>query len=202
MGPNQFAADAGNMLSFIGGTIIRRDIWLERDRESYYGTLFIHVGVILQKRFRGRIIVVGEPSVAIRLGNSMWSPRSFEIWMFKWPDLIWSFDGISAKVKEGIVPRDPWKSLKTLISFRSNGAYRYEQYKQYFGGRKLGWRRVVLVGVSLMPGILMNIMTVAYIAIFRRKNVAGLYNLVYASRYSNWISQFLVRVFRYQHFAI
>ena len=45
--------DVLDYLSFIGGVVIRRSIWLGRERELYFGTEFVHVGVIFQKHLQG-----------------------------------------------------------------------------------------------------------------------------------------------------
>lgn len=193
---NGFMADAGNMLSFIGTTIIRRDIWLARDRQSYYGTLFIHVGVIFQKPLPGRAVVIGEPLIMIRLGNAMWTARSFEIWMFKWPELIWSFDKFSAESRAAVVRRELWKNTKIFVSFKANGAFSLAEYRRFFADKDLGWRRPFVFGIALVPGPLVHVLTVLYIVLFRKKNQAGLYNLLHGSRHANWLSRLLVGIFR------
>jgi glycosyltransferase involved in cell wall biosynthesis len=55
-----------NYLSFIGGVVIRRDAWLARNRASYYGSLFIHVGVIFQSPAIENTKVIAQPLIAIR----------------------------------------------------------------------------------------------------------------------------------------
>jgi len=80
---------AAKYLSFIGCVIIKRSSWLSRDRASYYGTLFVHVGVIFQSPPIKRIRVIEKPLITIRYSNAMWTARSFDIWMLKWPNLIW-----------------------------------------------------------------------------------------------------------------
>ncbi|MBE0603332.1 MAG: glycosyltransferase family 2 protein, partial [Deltaproteobacteria bacterium] len=89
--------------------MIRRDFWLSRARAPYYGSLFVHVGVIFQDPLPGNALVVARPLVSVRNANVSWAARSFEIWMFKWPELLWSFKGFSDRVKSSVVPRDPWK---------------------------------------------------------------------------------------------
>ena len=86
---NRLFADVANHLSFIPSTVIRRDLWLSRDRKPYFGSLFVHVGVIFQAPLPGDALVLSRPLVAVRNANVSWASRSFEIWMFKWPGLIW-----------------------------------------------------------------------------------------------------------------
>jgi glycosyltransferase involved in cell wall biosynthesis len=68
-------------LSFIGAVVVRREIWMQRSRDPYFGSLFIHVGVLFQAPMTGGVVVISEPLLRIRYGNSMWSHRTFEVWM-------------------------------------------------------------------------------------------------------------------------
>jgi abequosyltransferase len=118
-------------LSFIGSVVIKRDIWLNRDREAFFGSEFVHVGVIFQKKLPGTAIVIAEPYVCIRYGNGQWKPRGFEIWMFKWPELVWSFGHISDRAKKSITRQKPWKNLAILLFERGIGAYSTQHYRIY-----------------------------------------------------------------------
>ena len=55
-------ADTGaSYLSFIGGIIIQRQLWRARDKASYFGSYFIHVGVVFQQPLPGDTLVIAEP---------------------------------------------------------------------------------------------------------------------------------------------
>ena len=120
---DDFFRDCVRYLSYIGAVVIRKSIWDERDKESYLGTDFIHVGVIFQKRLPMTIGVIQEPCIQIRYGNAQWTVRKFDIWMHQWPRLLWSFDEISQAAKHRIIDREPWKNLKKLFVYRSLAAY-------------------------------------------------------------------------------
>lgn len=94
---NNFLKNTATCLSFIGSVVIKKQVWMNRDRKTYFGTLFIHVGVIFQKTLEGNVYVLATPILKVRYGNGMWTPRSFEIWYFKWPQLIWSFERFPKK---------------------------------------------------------------------------------------------------------
>lgn len=181
--------DAGDALSFIGCVIIRRTLWLARDRTHYFGTLFVHVGTIFQAPIE-YAVVLGESLVTIRLGNQMWSARSFEIWMLKWPALVWSSAAGDA-AKRRVTAREPWRNARLLFSFRANGAYSLAEYRRFFGQSRIGWWRAVMIGIAVFPGRLANLITVAYLTIAARtpSTTAGLYNLVACSRFSNDFSR-------------
>ena len=124
--------DALHYLSFIGAVVIRRSIWLSRERELYFGTEFVHVGVIFQKHLPGPALIIAEPYIIIRFGNGQWTPRSFDIWMFKWPKLVWSFKDISDEAKLSVTRREPWRNFRKLIIQRSEGGYNLRSYQQIF----------------------------------------------------------------------
>lgn len=135
----QFLADemegmfvrALNHLSFIGAVVIRRSLWLSRERERYYGTEFVHVGVIFQKPLPEPTLIISEPYVCIRYGNGQWKSRGFEVWMFKWPSLVWSFAHISDKAKRSVTRREPWRNVAILLFERGIGAYSIKHYRKF-----------------------------------------------------------------------
>jgi len=183
--------DSGDALSFIGGVIVRRDLWLSRDRARYFGSLFIHVGVIFQGPPIAKAKLLGEPLVRIRYGNAMWRARSFEIWAFKWPDLIWSFPGYGDGPKHRVVPRHPWKNLRWLFRLRAMGSYSVAEYRTYFESRELGLWRLYLLAIALVPGRVANFLGVCLLAAVGSGSGEANYELVTCSRFSNRASRFM-----------
>ena len=135
---DSFFVNSADYLSFIGSVVIRRALWLERDRESYFGTEFIHIVVIFQKILEKSILVIAEPYIIIRWGNAQWTPRGFDIWMFQWPKLIWSLGGVSSGAKQKVVAQEPWRNLKNLIIYRRTGSYNLQAYHKYFSAIQAG----------------------------------------------------------------
>lgn len=190
---DRLMSETGNALSFIGCTVIRRERWLERDRATFYGSLFIHVGVVFQQPRLQYTKALGEPLVIIRLGNAMWTARSFEIWMFKWPELIWSFSGYSEAAKAAVTPREPWRLVLRLLLFRANGAFSREEYRHFFAGRRVGRRRAVLRLATWLPGRLANILAAFLLAGRGQGRTSGVYNLLACSPYVSAASRAIVR---------
>ena len=117
-------------VSFIGCVCIKREVWMQREHVRYFGTEFIHVGVIFQGHLPGTAYVIAQPYISIRYGNAQWTPRAFEIWMQKWPRLLWSFDLISDETKRKRVKPEPWRRLQTLRLYRALGSYSPEMYEK------------------------------------------------------------------------
>lgn len=144
-------------MSFIGCVVICRDLWLQRERKRYFGTEFIHVGVIFQAPLPSPAIVIAEPGIVIRWGNAQWQPRSFEIWMYKWPRLLSSFTDIPERARRPYLKAHSWHKLKTLIILRSNKEYTLSEYKKWLAAEKpaLWWRMVAFL-IALVPSGIMK----------------------------------------------
>jgi abequosyltransferase len=185
-------SELANSLSFIGCTVVRRDVWMARDRASYYGTLFVHVGVIFQSPPLERIKVIAQPQIIIRYGNAMWTARGFEIWMFKWPQLIWSFPAFSGQAKVSVCPAQPWKNVKKLFLYRAIGGYSLVEYRRFFSGSAGSALRLLTLVIAILPASLANFFASAYCVFLNRNARVGLYDLT-RSRNATWVSRFLVR---------
>jgi len=159
-------------LSFIGCVVIRRSIWMSRDREKYYGSLFVHMGVIFQQRLPGEVIALAEPFIIIRYGVAKWIRREFEIWMFKYPDFIWSFPLISAEAKAAVTPRQPWRKFARLLLYRAKGGYTRAEYAKWIRPqlRSLA-ERLRYGGVLLVPGSIANLLGLLYCSVASRQKV-------------------------------
>ncbi len=173
--------ETARALTFIGSVVIRRDLWLARQRSNYYGSLFVHVGVIFQSPPIARVRVLAEPVLRIRYGVAMWTPRSFDVWMYKWPGLIWSF-GYDESTKALITRKEPWRSPMKLFHFRSKNAYSIAEYRKNFATLPGAYRAIAFI-ISVFPRSLANVLSVVYLSIGRTQNRTSLYDLVHAQ---NW----------------
>jgi glycosyltransferase involved in cell wall biosynthesis len=132
---DDFLAAVGVYLSFIGCVVIRRDVWNQREKATYYGTAFIHIGVIFQSPLLGKVMVMAQPWIIIRYGNAEWVARKFGIWMFGWPNLIWSFSDYADWSKKKVTAREPWRSLPLLLLERAMGHYSMKDYNEWLAAR-------------------------------------------------------------------
>jgi len=171
-------ADVAHHLSFIPGVVVRRSLWLSRDRSRHFGSLFNHVGVIFQAPLPGGALVVARPLVSVRNANASWAARSFEIWMFKWPELIWSLPAFPDGLKERVSPREPWRSVKSLLIHRAMGSYSLEEYGRWIAPRKAPpARKAVSWMAAAAPGPLVNAALLLYCSVVGKTNRIPRYNL-------------------------
>jgi abequosyltransferase len=191
-GTQAFFAETANYLSFIGAVVVKRSIWLERSRTAYYGSLFIHVGVLFQAPLPGRIHVLATPLIKIRYGNAMWTPRSFEIWMFMWPALIWSFGGYSDAAKARVSAREPWKILLNLVYRRAVGSYSIVEFEKFVAGKHSVGATAQAWLVARVPGPVANFVSGLFCILTNRRGRGAAYNLA-QSPHSTFVSRFAAR---------
>lgn len=189
-----FFAETAAYLSFIGCVVIRRACWLARDRSSYYGSLFIHVGVIFQNPPITNVSVIAEPLITIRYGNAMWTSRSFEVWMFKWPRLVWSFPDFSDTVKRKVCRREPWRSAKALFHNRALGAYTTVEFRKFWPAEAGGVDRVIAYALGVFPASLANMVMVLYFSTLANPAPMAVHDLLF-SRNAGVLSRLAARVF-------
>ncbi|HKT30905.1 MAG TPA: glycosyltransferase family 2 protein [Gammaproteobacteria bacterium] len=184
-------AEVSAYLTYIGAVVIRRKLWLERRREPYYGSNFIHVGVIFQQRLPNDTLVISKPLISIRLGNTQWRPKEFEIRMIRWTELIFSLQEIPAEVRDHYYRRDPWRSLKSLMFYRAKGTYDAGEYRRWVRPRLKSWRdKLKAVSVAYFPGPLANLIGLIYCSFdYRDSNIH--YLDMKASRFyiRNWFKK-------------
>jgi len=160
--------ETANHLSYIGGVVIDRALWIERRPEQFFGSWFIHVGVIFQSPLPRTVRVLAHPYIRIRAANASWSNRYFEIWMFKWPELIWSFSALPDHAKRAVFAREPWRRPGALLICRAKAAYDLQAYERWIAPRLApGPRRWLARAIALAPGRLVNALAILFFRLFR-----------------------------------
>lgn len=165
-------------ISFIGCVVINRKLWIEREKNSYFGTEFIHVGVVFQAPLPAPTLVIAEPFISVRYGTAQWMSRYFEIWLYKWPDLLSSFTHISEQVRQKFQITKPWPKLKYVIISRAKGSYSLKEYQKWFASKdsSLWWKMVSLL-IAVMPCSLVKIVILSYFKLFKKESHVTIYDL-------------------------
>ncbi len=177
-GDSALLADLGAHLSFIGAVIIRRSLWLERERPRYYGSLFIHVGVIFQKPLPGTALAIAQPLIRIRYGVGGWTSRRARIWLFMWPELIWSFADYPPAAKAAVCHPEPWRLLHRLVALRAVNAIDGDFYTEMLRPRMGFWKRGLARLCATMPVSLANrLLTLAHVLLRRSGGGIALFDL-------------------------
>ncbi len=173
-------------LGYIGAVVIRRDLWLARDRVSYFGSNFIHVGVIFQAVLPGGAVVLAQPLISVRFGNTTWRPKEFEIRMICWTELISSLPAVSETARRSRYPAEPWRNLKSLMFYRAKGTYSLTEYQRWVAPRlPWGWHRLQALGLAIFPGVIANLIGLIYCRLPYRDSNLHLLDMK-VSRFNLW----------------
>ncbi len=180
--------DTSGYLTYIGAVVIRRDVWIARDRESYFGSYFIHVGVIFQAQLPASTIVLATPYISVRFGNTQWRPKEFEIRMIRWTDLIFSLRGVSEHIKRRCYRQEPWKSIKSLLFYRAKGTYSHVEFRNWVKPRVSSMLDLVkAAAIAYMPGPLANVMGLIFCKLpYKDSNIHFLDMKVSRFYFRNW----------------
>lgn len=162
--------DVGDALRYVGCVVIKREVWIARERRQYYGSLFVYLGVIFQQPLPGEAMVLAEPLVSYRMGNShTWSAEASEILFSKWPNLVESL-AISASAKRMIHSVEPWRHPGQLLLWRGLGFYSVCEYRKWVRPRLHSTREMLIpVLAAALPGFLLNALFIFYYSCVRRR---------------------------------
>lgn len=175
---DQFAAKVGNHLTYVGAVIVKRQFWLSRNRKKYFGSGFIHVGVIFDELIEADVLVIANPLVSLRYGIAQWSSRAFQIWMINWPELVWSFPTISDETKQLLVPKEPWMNVRKLLMSRVLGTYSIKEYKLFLKERLHSKsQRMLAASIALVPRTFLYVPAYMLLYLGGAKNETALLDL-------------------------
>lgn len=161
-------------MSFIGCVVINRNLWLQREKKRYFGTEFIHVGVVFQAPLPASALVIAEPYITIRLGNAQWTPRAFEIWMYKWPNLLCSFTDISEEIKQEYQKTPSWRRFKNIIVHRARGEYSLKEYRKWLKLENLSlWWQMGILFIAIVPSVIPNLIILLYFKMVNKEALKG-----------------------------
>ena len=150
---DEFFRECARHLTFIGAVVVLKSFWLSRERSRYYGSEFIHCGVLFQAPIPGTVIVIREPLVQIRHGVATWLRRWFEIWMLKWPRVVWSFDWIDEAKRRAVQEPEPWTNWRSVYMARATGRYEWSDFTRFVlpNSRRQPWKLTKPLAFVLVP---------------------------------------------------
>jgi abequosyltransferase len=156
--------ETGNILKFMGCMVIKRSLWLARQTKRYYGSLFNYLGVIFHEPFPSEALVIAEPFISYRMGNShAWSPKVFETFMINLPSLVWSLALSEAAKRKVCGSAEPWRDVQELLLQRGWGFYSLAEYRRCLRPRLRSLRESFTpMFVALLPGVVVNAFLVFY----------------------------------------
>jgi len=155
--------EIGTCLVCICCVVINRGVWLNSSRRRYFGSRFIHVGVILEKPLPGNIIAIAKPLMMLRLGNTQSAQLAGgKVWFVDWPALIWS-SCLPVTTKMAFCHPEPWRRARYLMPLRVLGYYSMIEYRQWFDPSSLStFTRIIPRSIALLPRTLVRFVYASY----------------------------------------
>ena len=143
---------------------------MQREKNRYFGTEFIHVGVIFQATLPAGALVMAEPYITIRYGNAQWTRRAFEIWLFKWPNLLRSFVHISEQSRQEYQKTQSWRRLRKIIIYRAMGSYSLKEYQKWFASASSSfWWKAVVLFIAVIPACFVKLFMLSYLKMAKKE---------------------------------
>ena len=81
-------AEFSSLLTYIGCVVVRRELWIQAVSSKYFGTEFVHVGVILSQCPITGLRIINEPQIEICYGRAFWEQRYVQVWWHNWEQLV------------------------------------------------------------------------------------------------------------------
>jgi abequosyltransferase len=162
--------ELGDFVRYIGALVMRRTLWLERQRNLYIGSYYGFVGMLYQERLPRGAYVIAQPYVSYRYGNEgTYSEQLMEIVFAKWPSLVASLP-LAERSKCALASAQPWRHIHELFFWRGNGRYSYGQYRRWIRPQLHSRSaRVLPLVCAVLPRLLVNALLALYLAARRNR---------------------------------
>ncbi|GFE91918.1 glycosyltransferase family 2 protein [Steroidobacter agaridevorans] len=162
--------DVSVIIPYVGAVVVKRSLWLSRQREQYFGSWFGYLGVIFQSPLPGGAIVIATPWIRYRRGNDhTWSSRTFEMFMINLPSLVQSLP-LSSLAKAKVGGAEPWRNTGELLLWRGMGTYSLLEYRQWIRPHlKTVQDKLAPAFIAILPGPLLNALLMLYFSLTRHR---------------------------------
>lgn len=163
-------ADADQVVRYIGCMIIKRSIWLAREKQRYYGTWWLYVGVIFQQQLPGEAVIIAKPLVSYRMSNThTFGSVAGELNFAVWPSLVETLQLSKSAIRK-VHSAEPWRHLEWLLFLRASAIYSRAEYRKWIRPRlRSRGERLIPALAAVFPGKLANVLLSSYCALHDRK---------------------------------
>jgi hypothetical protein len=151
---------------------------MKREKLPYFGSEFIHIGVIFQFPMPAKTLLIADPQIKIRYGNALWSKRAFEIGIIKWPNLLNSFEHVSLFQKNKYNLSSFRHKLQSITFYRALGSFTINEYFKFVRVSNFPLiMKFLLLLISIIPCTLLNSVLIFYFKMFKKRNIITIYDL-------------------------
>lgn len=166
-----FLGDLGGYLTYVGGIVIRKRLWVKYFRQEMIGTYFAHIDTICRIKPGRMAYFWPQPGINMRLHTQTWTAKHFEIWNIHFPAVIWGLVGYSDEAKQSVISPYPLKSLKRILASRAYGRFNMEIYRAVLMRSECSSIFVKGAGlvIALLPREWFRLLFILFIRIVRRQ---------------------------------
>lgn len=160
--------DTASYATFLGGLVFDKTMWESVDPTAFLDTDYVHVAVLYRGVVGRRARLVADSQLRIRLGNTTWARRYFEVELIHWPLVVWGLPSAaySNTSKAHVCQRRPIASLARLFATRAYGHYSMNEYRKFVvpDPEIPTWKKIIL----RIPLIFPRPWVIKALAVFRR----------------------------------
>jgi glycosyltransferase involved in cell wall biosynthesis len=137
-------------LSFFGGCIIKRTYWIQSEPAKYFGSLFVHIGVIFSKSDL-KWYWYDKPVIQIRYGNASWFIKSLKVWLILWPNLLMSLKSIKNELILKKIKLSPTGHFKKFLYFKAIGVYDKKDAQKVYKTYQNFSLKIIILIIDFIP---------------------------------------------------
>lgn len=181
---NKFLRDLGWHTTCLACNIFKTNLISKANFSRYYNTELVHVGILFEYIASKEFLIKWLPNINVTVMQNKinvkngWSSATFEIWIKKWPNLIYSLpSAYDIDSKNKCIFDHNYKakllSLVGLLNLRARGILNFQAYltyKKYFSLSTNITGTVILL-ISIIPHAPLRILREKYLKIRNLTNI-------------------------------
>lgn len=170
-----FLTELGGYLTYVGGIVIRRELWIKYFRSEMVGSYFAHIDAVCTAKVDRTAAYISGPCIQMRLHNQTWTSKHYQIWNILFPKTIWGLSGYSEFAKSSVTPQILINSLKAMLSSRAYGRFNIKIYREVILNNLDANNITKLIGliVALLPQWILSFVYRSYIILIKNERQAN-----------------------------
>jgi abequosyltransferase len=168
---DNFLIELGGYLTYLGGIVIRRELWLKYFRQEMVGSYFAHIDTVCRAKIDSTASYMADPAIKMRLHSQTWTSKHYEIWNVLYPKVIWNLEGYSDCAKSSVTPQVLINSLKSMLSSRAYGRFNIAIYREVILNSAEADNIAKIIGylIAILPRNLLRHLYKYYVTIIKNE---------------------------------
>jgi abequosyltransferase len=166
-----FLTELGGYLTYVGGIVIRRELWIKYFRSEMVGSYFAHIDAVCTAKVGRTASFIADPCIQMRLHSQTWSSKHYKIWNLFFPKTIWNLAGYTDDAKRSVTPPVLINSLTAMLSSRAYGRFNMQIYGEVIINCTQVSRTTKFFGLLIanLPRNLLRHLYIYYVIVIRNK---------------------------------